>query len=91
LLGNAVFIAKANELEKILGGGMRQAGYLAAAGMYALNNNVQRLAQDHFHAKQIEEALLEKDFVQNLLPAETNIIIFKVSGKYTPQTFCEVF
>jgi threonine aldolase len=91
LLGNAVFIAKAKRIRKILGGGMRQAGYLAAAGMYALNNHVQRLAQDHFHAKQIEEALLEKDFVQNLLPAETNIIIFKVSGKYTPQTFCEVF
>lgn len=76
LIGSADFIKKARRIRKVFGGGMRQAGYLAAAGIYALQNNIQRLAQDHQHAKAIADALQQKSFVQDILPVETNIIIF---------------
>ena len=55
---------------------MRQAGFIAAAGLYAMQNNFQRLEEDHLHAKQIAEALKQKDFISEVLPVETNIIIF---------------
>ncbi len=87
LLGTKDFIKKARRVRKVFGGGMRQAGYLAAAGIYALQNNVQRLQQDHDHAKEIANALYNKDFVGTILPVETNILIFEVKNKYTPQTF----
>jgi threonine aldolase len=89
LLGKKDFIKKARRVRKVFGGGMRQAGYLAAAGIYALQNNIERLAEDHTHAKAIAEALAKKDFVGKILPVETNIIIFEVGGNYTPVTFCE--
>lgn len=76
LIGSADFIKKARRVRKVFGGGMRQAGYLAAAGIYALQNNIQRLQQDHQHAKAIADALQQKSFVQDILPVETNIIIF---------------
>lgn len=76
LIGSADFIKKAKRIRKVFGGGMRQAGYLAAAGIYALQNNIQRLAQDHQHAKAIADALQQKSFVRDILPVETNIIIF---------------
>ena len=57
---------------------MRQAGYLAAAGIYALENHVQRMAQDHQRAKALEEALLASPDVESALPVETNIVIFKL-------------
>ena len=53
LLGKKDFIKKARRIRKVFGGGMRQAGFLAAAGIYALKNNIERLKQDHDHAKQI--------------------------------------
>ena len=59
---------------------MRQAGYLAAAGIYALQNNIERLEEDHRHAKQIAEAIATKDFVKLVLPVETNIIIFELKN-----------
>jgi threonine aldolase len=62
---------------------MRQAGYLAAAGIYALKNNIERLATDHEHAKQLGEALQKKDFVSDLMPVETNIVIFSVKDRFT--------
>ena len=83
LLGNKAFIAKARRVRKLFGGGMRQAGFLAAAGIYALENNINRLAEDHLHAKLIEAALLKKDFVGTILPVETNIVIFEVKGRFT--------
>jgi threonine aldolase len=91
LLGNKDFIQKARRVRKVFGGGMRQAGYLAAAGIFALENHIDRLALDHLHAKQIEEVLSKKDFTGNMMPVETNIIIFEVKGKYTPKTLVEVF
>ena len=68
---------------------MRQAGYLAAAGIYALENNIQRLADDHIHARQIGEALQEMSFITNMMPVETNILIFDVLPPYTPVSFAE--
>lgn len=89
LLGNKSFIDKARRIRKVFGGGMRQAGYLAAAGIYALENNIDRLALDHRHAKQLEEALTKKDFVGEIMPVETNIIIFEIKGDFTPKSFVD--
>jgi threonine aldolase len=86
LLGNKDFIKKARRVRKVFGGGMRQAGYLASAGIFALKNNVKRLCQDHLHAQQIADALAQKQFVTEVLPVETNIIIFSLNGQYTPQS-----
>ncbi|AHF14775.1 threonine aldolase family protein [Niabella soli] len=80
LLGTEAFIAKARRVRKILGGGMRQAGYLAAAAVYALDHNIERLATDHLHAKQIAAVLYNCPFVQTVLPVETNIIIFETKN-----------
>jgi threonine aldolase len=68
---------------------MRQAGYLAAAGIFALKNNVERLKQDHGHAKQIADALKKKDFVTEILPVETNIVIFGVKQPWTAPALVE--
>lgn len=89
LLGKKDFIRKARRIRKVFGGGMRQAGYLAAAGIYALKNNVERLKQDHDHAKKIAEAVRKKDFVSEILPVETNIIIFAVKQPWTAGHFVE--
>lgn len=83
LIGPAAFIKKARRIRKVLGGGMRQAGYLAAAGIYALEHHVARLAEDHRHAQLIATALQRKDFTGEILPVETNIIIFEVKGRFT--------
>ncbi len=83
LVGSKDLIKKARRIRKIFGGGMRQAGFMAAAGIYALEHNVGRLAEDHRHAKLITDVLSEKDFVGEILPVETNIIIFEVQGRYT--------
>ena len=88
LLGSQELIKKARRVRKVFGGGMRQAGYLAAAGIYALEHHIERLAEDHFHAGQIAEALGKKSFIGAIMPVETNIIIFEVGGSYTPATFC---
>ncbi|MEJ0107062.1 MAG: GntG family PLP-dependent aldolase [Bacteroidota bacterium] len=83
LIGKKEFIKKARRTRKAFGGGMRQAGFLAAAGIYALKNHVSRLAEDHTHAKLIGEAIAKKDFTAEILPIETNIIIFIVSPPHT--------
>lgn len=85
LLGKKEFIRKARRIRKVFGGGMRQAGSLAAAGIYALDNHVTRLAQDHAHAKLLADTLAQKDFAGNILPVETNIVIFEVKGRFTAQ------
>jgi len=88
LLGKQPFIKQARRFRKVLGGGMRQAGYLAAAGIYALDHHIERLEEDHLHVSQIAEALKKKDFVGNILGTETNILIFEVCNSYTPVSFC---
>ncbi|NOT51179.1 MAG: aminotransferase class I/II-fold pyridoxal phosphate-dependent enzyme [Chitinophagaceae bacterium] len=78
LLGKKDFIKKARRIRKVFGGGMRQAGFLAAAGIYALQNNIERLSEDHNHARQIADKIAYKKFVRMVLPVETNIIIFEL-------------
>ena len=82
LVGDATFIKKARRWRKVFGGGMRQAGSLAAAGIYALDHHVDRLKQDHQKALLIKEALVKKDFVTEVFEVETNIVIAKIEGKY---------
>lgn len=89
LLGSKDYIKKARRVRKVLGGGMRQAGYMAAAGIFALDNNINRLEQDHFHAKQIAGTLISKNFIGKMLPVETNILIFEVVDSYNAASFCE--
>ena len=75
LVGSADFIAKASRWRKMFGGGMRQSGILAAAGMYALDNNIQRLSEDHSRAKRLATALNEMDeYSVDLNSVETNMV-----------------
>lgn len=80
LIGDKDFILRARRVRKVLGGGMRQAGFIAAAGIFALQNNIERLRDDHDNALVIATALKSKAFVKQVLPVETNIIIFETSG-----------
>ena len=78
LLGSKEFIKKSRKIRKVMGGGMRQSGILAAACIYALDNNVARLQHDHDKAKQLTAALADCEWVKKVLPADTNIVIFEV-------------
>ena len=69
-------ITQARRIRKVLGGGMRQAGFLAAAGIYAFDNHIKRLQQDHDHALLLEETLKNCNWVTGVLKVETNIVIF---------------
>ncbi|KLT66560.1 low specificity L-threonine aldolase [Pedobacter sp. BMA] len=80
LLGSRQTIAKARKIRKAFGGGMRQAGFLAAAGIYALDHHVERLQQDHDHAKELSVALARTSYVKSIMPVETNIVIFEVAA-----------
>ncbi|GMN08735.1 GntG family PLP-dependent aldolase [Croceitalea sp. MTPC9] len=88
LVGDEKLIHNAVRVRKILGGGMRQAGFLAAAGVYALDNHVDRLADDHQKAQEIGEVLGKLEFIKTVEPIETNIIIFEVDeAKMSAETF----
>jgi threonine aldolase len=78
LVSSAEFIEKARRVRKMLGGGMRQVGILAAAGLYALEHHIERLAEDHENAQILAQALREIPEVR-LEPVETNIIIFELT------------
>ncbi|GAB3635830.1 GntG family PLP-dependent aldolase [Hymenobacter arcticus] len=78
LLGSADFIQQCKRLRKLMGGGWRQAGYLAAAGLFALENNVTRLADDHRRAAALAEALRPLPYVAEILASETNLVIFRL-------------
>ena len=79
LIGDKDFIRQAGRVRKVYGGGMRQAGYLAAAGIFALENNIERLSEDHRRAAQIGKILNEARYVSEVLPVETNIIVFRLN------------
>ena len=89
LIGTKADIQKARRIRKVFGGGMRQAGVLAAAGIYALDHHVERLAEDHTHAKKIEAALLSYSYVESVIPVETNIIIFQLKPNVTAAEMVE--
>lgn len=87
LIGNAELIARARRLRKGFGGGMRQIGFLAAAGLHALTHHVERLTEDHEHARMLASVLAEAPFVAGLRPVHTNIVIFDLSGDWTAASF----
>jgi threonine aldolase len=89
LVGNEAYIKQARRIRKVLGGGMRQAGFLAAAGIYAIENNFKQLKTDHQHARLLAEALIKKEFIGHILPVETNILIFEVQGRYSAASFAD--
>lgn len=80
LIGSRDFIKEARRVRKLMGGGMRQAGYLAAAGLYALRHHVERLRDDHERAQRLAAALRASPAVSDVLPVETNIVIFEPVG-----------
>jgi threonine aldolase len=79
LLASKETIKKARKIRKVLGGGMRQVGFLAAAGIYALDHQVERLKIDHQHARALESTLNSLSYVDHVMPVQTNIVIFKVA------------
>jgi len=89
LAGTKTFIQRARRIRKVFGGGMRQAGYLAACGIYALENHIDRLATDHAHAQQIAAALQQQPFTASILPVETNIVIIEIKPPYQPAQIVE--
>ena len=80
---------RAIRIRKVLGGGMRQAGILAAAGIYALDNHVERLAQDHEHAEALAQLLVTLPWVEGVKPVETNIVIFRVKAPVNAEMVCQ--
>ena len=87
LLGSKSFIKEARRVRKSFGGGMRQIGLLAAAGLYALDNNVERLKEDHARAKKIEQMLRSLPYIESVMPVDTNILIFNLTDKITCADF----
>lgn len=81
LIGDEEIMKNALRIRKILGGGMRQIGYMAAAGLYALDHHLERLSEDHKKAKDIERLLTNLEFIAKVEPVETNIIIFELTDK----------
>lgn len=87
LIGSRGFITEARRVRKSMGGGMRQAGILAAAGIFAVEYNVKLLQEDHRRARIIEKTLNEVDYVESVIPVETNIIIFNLKPDFSVESF----
>ena len=87
LVGDKVVMDKAIRIRKMLGGGMRQVGFLAAAGLYALDNNIDRLTEDHKRALEIGAILKTLFFVKNVETIETNIVIFSLQEDVSQEGF----
>lgn len=89
LMGNEDIMKDAIRIRKIFGGNMRQVGYLAAAGLYALDNNVNRLVEDHKKATEIGKVLSELAIIKKVEPIETNIVIFELSSHINENEFVQ--
>jgi len=87
LIGNKDIMKKAMRVRKVLGGGMRQIGFMAAAGIYALDNHMERLAEDHKKAREISELLMKQPYVKKVEPTETNIVIFYLTEEISEEKF----
>ncbi|MEC8536577.1 MAG: GntG family PLP-dependent aldolase [Bacteroidota bacterium] len=87
LIGDSVIMEKAIRIRKMLGGGMRQVGVLAAAGLYALDHHRKRLSEDHQKANEIGQILQNKSYVAKLQPIETNILIFELASHINADKF----
>jgi threonine aldolase len=89
LLGSKDLIMKARRIRKRLGGGWRQAGYLAQAGIFALKNNIERLREDHANARQIGEAFASQSYIKSVYPVETNIVIIELKSEIDSTVFLQ--
>ncbi len=89
LLGKADLVTEARRYRKVLGGGMRQSGYLAAAGLYALEHHTERLAEDNARARRLGAALAPLPFIEGVERVETNICIFHLKAPRTAAGFLE--
>ena len=87
LLGSKSFIKQARRVRKVMGGGMRQAGIIAAGGLYALQNNIPRLKKDHIHAHALAEAFEKKNWTRSVLPVHTNIVVVDLDDKIPASDF----
>ena len=90
LVGDEHLMKNAIRIRKILGGGMRQVGFLAAAGLYALDHNLEALVEDHKKAREIASVLKKTSYVEKVEQVETNIVIFKLNNKYDDQMFLDL-
>jgi threonine aldolase len=89
LCGSRDFVEKARKVRKMMGGGMRQAGILAAAGLVAFEEIVPRLGEDHLRARKIAEALADHPaFAVDLAHTPTNIVRAEVKAPRTPEAIC---
>jgi threonine aldolase len=89
LLGDKKTIQRALRIRKVLGGAMRQSGYLAAGAIYALENNIKLLTEDHRRAKELANVLKKKSWVATIEPVETNILIFSLVPEYKDEVLIE--
>ena len=89
LIGSKEFIWKARRIRKVFGGGMRQAGYLAAACIYALDHHVERLREDHRRAKQLESILVSLPYVDEVIPVQTNLLFFSLKPDMPVEVFLQ--
>ena len=89
LIGNEDIMKNAIRIRKVFGGNMRQVGYLAAAGLYALDNHIQRLEEDHKKAKEIGELLSKLPYIKTIEPVETNIVIFELNTDVSETEFVQ--
>lgn len=90
LVGDAAIMEEAIRFRKVFGGNMRQVGYLAAAGIYALDHHIDRLNDDHQRAKEIGATLNKLPFIKQVEPVETNIVIFEIDGHYDEKKFIKL-
>lgn len=89
LLGSTAFIKQASRMRKVMGGGMRQSGFLAAAGIYALDHHVARLKEDHKRARMIGAELSKLPYVDEVYPTQSNILVFKLNEKMNDNRFIQ--
>lgn len=87
LIGDEAIMKNAMRVRKVLGGGMRQIGYMAAAGLYALENHIERLVEDHQKAQEIGQTLKKQSYINEVEPVETNIVIFYLKPGINEQEF----
>ncbi|RMB60880.1 threonine aldolase [Dokdonia sinensis] len=87
LVGNSSLMQKAMRVRKVLGGGMRQVGFMAAAGLYALDHHINRMSEDHDKAKELALQLSKLNVVTNVEPVDTNIVIFTLEDRESEQSF----
>jgi threonine aldolase len=90
ILGSKDFIHEAKFIRKRFGGGWRQAGFLAAAGIYALDNHIERLTEDHEKAKKLEACLNSLPYIQRVNPVQTNIVIFTLHDESKEKVFSDL-